>query len=232
MPARGYRDETKARERSIEESRKETKKLKRETKKSYEKINKLLAENPALGDGVEALARYQCFLKDEARFLEDEARSREYKARSNAAFGRERQLGYLVKIAVSVDRDGLTAHAASRKIADEMGGNARLRHANKKTLYRKFQRAPALYRRLALASEDPSDAAEREICEATGMTPRSELERQRRVREQEYRARLLKWAQEAPKRDELARTILAARSFKSPEEFARAYRAIHNILFK
>jgi hypothetical protein len=66
-----------------------------------------------------------------------------------------------------MDRDGLSAHAATGKIADEMGGSARVRHANHKTLYRKFQQAPALYRRLASAPEDdPAEAAEREICES------------------------------------------------------------------
>jgi hypothetical protein len=66
-----------------------------------------------------------------------------------------------------MDRDGLSAHAATGKSADEMGGSARVRHANHKTLYRKFQQAPALYRRLASAPEDdPAEAAEREICES------------------------------------------------------------------
>jgi hypothetical protein len=86
-------------------------------------------------------------------------------ALQKAASGREHDLSKLVKISILQDREGLTAHAAARKIADEIGGNARLRHANTKRLYAKFQKAAALYRRLALASCDPVDAADREICE-------------------------------------------------------------------
>src|SRR5271156_386856 len=92
----------------------------------------------------------------------------ETKALLKAAYRREPDLRHLVKIAVSMDRDGLSAHAASGKIANEIGGSARVRHAKHKTLYRKFQEAPALYRRLALAPEDPADAAERELCNQVG----------------------------------------------------------------
>jgi len=216
MPPRGYRDETKALMRSIKESS-------RETKKSLRKINKLLAENPALGGGPEASAEYQ-------RFLENEARELEHEARSKAAFGREPDLRHLVKISVMQDRDGISANEAAGKVADEFGGNARVRHANYKRLYSKFQKAPALYLRLALASEDPSDAADREICEALGITPRAEWEVLNRARQSDYRARLLRWAHEALKQDELARAIHAACTFKDAEEFARAYRAVRDIL--
>jgi hypothetical protein len=138
--------------RSIKESR-------RESKKSLRKINKLLAENPGLGGGPEALAEYQRFLGDEARDLEHEARSK-------AAFGREPDLRHLVDISVLQERQGITAWAAARQIADEIGGDAPLRHANKKRLYAKFQKAPALYQRLSLTGGDPGFAAEREICES------------------------------------------------------------------
>jgi hypothetical protein len=131
----------------------------REIKKSLRKINKLRAENPELGGGPEASAEYQ-------RFLEDEARELEREARSKAAFGREPDLRHLVKISALQDRDGISPHAAAGKIADEIGGDARLRHANKKRLYAKFQKAPALYQRLSLAGGDPGFAAEREICES------------------------------------------------------------------
>jgi|SRR5271154_6945671 len=86
-------------------------------------------------------------------------------ARRRAARGRDRDLPLLIKISLLQDRDKISPHAAAGKIADEIGGDARVRHANKKRLYGKFQRAPALYRRLALAPDDPAGAAEREIAE-------------------------------------------------------------------
>jgi hypothetical protein len=96
--------------------------------------------------------------------------SPEHLARQKAAFGREPDLLHLINITRLQDRDGISAHAAAGKIADEIGGVARTRHANQKRLYRKFQTAPALYRRLALAADnDPADAADREICEELGL---------------------------------------------------------------
>ena len=139
MPPRGYRDESKRLERSIDDT-----------------TRNLVRLSARLGH-EEDRQRYKKELADRA----------EAKARRKAARGREPHLRYLVNIAVSMDRDGLSAHAATGKIADEMGGSARVRHANHKTLYRKFQQAPALYRRLASAPEDdPAEAAEREICES------------------------------------------------------------------
>jgi hypothetical protein len=136
MPPRGYQDETKRLERSIDD---------------HERALARLSSNE------NERLYYKTLLADRA----------EAKARRKAAGGREPHLRYLVNIAVSMDRDGLSAHAATGKIADEMGGSARVRHANHKTLYRKFQQAPALYRRLASAPEDdPAEAAEREICES------------------------------------------------------------------
>jgi hypothetical protein len=154
----------------------------------------------------------------------------EHRAKSKAAYRREPDLPYLVKIPMLQDRDGLSPYTAAGKVADEIGGDARLRHANRKKLYGKFQKAPGLYRRLALASEDPSDAAEREICEAIRTTPRAEWEALSRARQSDYRARLSRWAHEALKQDELARAIHAACTFKDEEEFARAYRAVRDIL--
>jgi hypothetical protein len=103
---------------------------------------------------------------DEASFKLARAQAREAKARREAAFGKERDLRHLVGIAALIDRDGLSANNAAWKIANEIGGNPRQRHAKHKDLYRKFQSAPALYRRLALApANDWSEAAMREICE-------------------------------------------------------------------
>lgn len=99
------------------------------------------------------------------------AASMEHRARRKAAFGRDLDLPYLVKISMLHDRDGISPHAAAEKIADGIGGDARLRHANKKRLYRKFQEAPALYRRLAAAPEDPKTAAHREILLELGLDP-------------------------------------------------------------
>jgi hypothetical protein len=76
----------------------------------------------------------------------------------------------LVKMAMLQDRDGISAWAAAGKIADEISANARARHANQKRLHRKFQKAPALYHRLALAPDHPADAADREICDELGLT--------------------------------------------------------------
>jgi hypothetical protein len=136
MPPRGYQDESKRLDRSIDD---------------HERALARLSSNE------NERLYYKTLLADRA----------EAKARRKAARGREPHLRYLVNIAVSMDRDGLSAHAATGKIADEMGGSARVRHANHKTLYRKFQQAPALYRRLASAPEDdPAEAAEREICES------------------------------------------------------------------
>jgi|SRR5215831_13990461 len=87
----------------------------------------------------------------------------EHAARRKAARGRERHLLHLVEISRLRDQLAITAWAAAGIIANAIGGDARVRHANRKTLYRKFQKAPALYRRLALASEDPQAAAKREI---------------------------------------------------------------------
>jgi hypothetical protein len=224
MPPRGYRDETKALQRSIKESR-------RETKKSLRKINKLLAENPALSGGPEALAEYQRLLGDEARELEHEAQSK-------AAFGREPDLRYLIKIPILQDRDGISPHSAAGKIADEIGGDARLRHANRKRLYGKFQKAPALYRRLAWASEDPSDAAEREIAEWLGLPARADRERQRKALQEKHAAlywaavmpQLLEQAHRALEEDELARVLYNARDFESMDDFALAYRAVRDAL--
>jgi hypothetical protein len=202
MPPLGYHDEDKRLKRSIDD------------------ITRNLVRLSARLGHEEDRQRYKNELADRA----------EAEARRKAARGRERDLRHLVDISVLQDRQGITAWDAAGKIADQIGGDARLRHANHKRLYGKFQKAPMLYRRLAFASEDPADAAEREICEAIGITPRSEWEQQRGAGEQQYRVRLLEWAHEALKQDELARAINAARTFKDVEEFARAYRAVLGVL--
>jgi hypothetical protein len=138
MPPRGYRDESKQLEKSIDRGARE-----------------LMRLSAKLGH-EEDRQRYKKELADRA----------EAKARTKAAYGRERDLRHLVKISVLQDRDGISANEAAGKVADEIGGNARVRHANYKRLYGKFQQAPELYRRLALAGGDPSFAAEREICES------------------------------------------------------------------
>jgi hypothetical protein len=108
---------------------------------------------------------------DETSYKQARARAAEAKARRKAAFGKERDLRYLVDIATLIDREGLSAHKATRRIADEIGGTPRQRHANHKNLYRKFKLAEALYRRVALAPcLDPSEAAMREICEEIART--------------------------------------------------------------
>jgi hypothetical protein len=100
------------------------------------------------------------------RAIEDPER----KARRIAAHGREHDLMSLVKMAMLQDRDGISAWAAAGKIADEISPNdARARHANQKRLHGKFQKAPALYQRLASAPDHPADAANREICDELGL---------------------------------------------------------------
>jgi hypothetical protein len=88
-----------------------------------------------------------------------------------AAECRELDLLRLVKIARVKDRDGISsAYAAAGKVADEIGGAPRRRRANQKTLHGKFQKAPALYRRLALAPEaHPAEAATRELRFSLGL---------------------------------------------------------------
>jgi hypothetical protein len=137
MPPRGYRDETKRLERSIDDT-----------------TRNLVRLSAKLGH-EEDRQRYKKELADRA----------EARARRKAARGRERDLRHLVDISVLQDRQGITVWAAAGKVADQIGGEARLRHANTKRLYAKFQKAPALYHRLSLA-DDPSFAAEREICES------------------------------------------------------------------
>jgi hypothetical protein len=105
------------------------------------------------------------YYDDEISYKRARAAGREAKARRKAAFGKEPQLRHLVDIAILIERDGLSANAAAREIANQIRGNAKTRHANHKYLGDKFRRAPALYRRLALAGEDPSEAAMREIRE-------------------------------------------------------------------
>jgi hypothetical protein len=92
-------------------------------------------------------------------------------ARQKAAYGRERDLRHLVRMALLQDRDGISAWAAAGKIADEIGANPRACHAVQKRLHAKFQKAPALYRRLAAAGEDPKTAAHREILLGLGLDP-------------------------------------------------------------
>jgi hypothetical protein len=183
-------------------------------------------ENKRLSKSIDDLERELSRLgnEDERQYYKRQLTKRaEAKARRKAANGREFHLRYLVEIAVSMDRHGLSAHAAAEKIADEMGGSARVRHANHKTLYRKFQEAPALYRRLALSSEDPADAADREICESTGTTPRAEWKAL-------YSARLLQCVREAPqqhRQDRLARIIEGVVEIRQQvqEEARKAHRS-------
>jgi hypothetical protein len=92
-------------------------------------------------------------------------------ARQKAANGRERDLPHLIKIAVLQGPDAISAWAAAGKIADEIGADPRARHAVRKRLYAKFQKAQALYRRLAAAGEDPKIAAHREILLELGLDP-------------------------------------------------------------
>ena len=102
---------------------------------------------------------------ERAQFYKTELADRaEREARCKAAYGDERDLARLVEISRVRDRAGISAWAAAGISADAMGGDARVRHATRKTLYRKFQKAPRLYQRLAAASEDPQVAADREIC--------------------------------------------------------------------
>jgi hypothetical protein len=82
----------------------------------------------------------------------------EQTARVNAQSGLERDLRHLVGIAVLMDRNGITAWAAAGEIAKET--SARGRHATQKRLHSKFQKAPALYHRLAAVAEHPDSAAE------------------------------------------------------------------------
>jgi hypothetical protein len=188
--------------------------------RGYRDENKRLSKS--IDDDTRWLAR---FGNEDQRqnYRRELAKRTEAKARQKAANGREFHLRYLVEIAVSMDRHGLSAHAAAEKIADEMGGSARVRHANHKTLYRKFQEAPALYRRLALSSEDPADAADREICESTGTMPRAEWEAL-------CTARALQWVREAPqqdRQDRLARIIEGVVEIRQQvqEEARKAHRS-------
>jgi|SRR5215469_5761026 len=102
--------------------------------------------------------------RDELKRRWREYATPEMEAQLKAASGRERDLSHLVRISIVRDRDGITPWAAAGKVADEIGGVARLRHANQKRLYGKFQKTPVLYQRLSLAS-DPVEAADREIWE-------------------------------------------------------------------
>jgi hypothetical protein len=86
----------------------------------------------------------------------------EHKARIRAAFGSEPDFDHLVRISILCDRGGRTPWGAAGIVADEIGGVANVRHANRKRLYRKFRKTPAAYRRWASA-EDPQDAANREF---------------------------------------------------------------------
>jgi hypothetical protein len=148
MPPRGYRDESKRLTRSIDDTTRD-----------------LVRLSARLGH-EEDRQRYKKELADRA----------EAQARMKAAGGRERDLRHLVDISVLQDRQGITAWAAAGKIADQIGGDARLRHANTKRLYAKFQKAAALYRRLAAAPEDPKTAAHREILLELGLDPNLFLE--------------------------------------------------------
>jgi hypothetical protein len=107
----------------------------------------------------------------------------EQTARANAAYGLERDLRHLVRIAVLMDRKGITAWAAAGEIANEIGADdPRARHAIQKRLHRKFQQAPALYHRLAAAPEHPESAAEREISQELRVRPIADWERQYKER--------------------------------------------------
>jgi hypothetical protein len=108
---------------------------------------------------------------DEYKELYRKFTNPEVLARQKAAYGRERDLPHLIKVAVLQSRDGISAWAAAGKIADEIGADPRARHAARKRLYVKFQKAPALYRRLAAAGEDPKTAAHREILLELGLDP-------------------------------------------------------------
>jgi hypothetical protein len=103
--------------------------------------------------------------RDVFKELQREYDTPESAARRRVAARRERDIAHLIQISILQDRDGITPHAAATKIADAIGGDARVRHANKKRLYAKFQSAPAFYRRLAAAPDAPWLAADREICQ-------------------------------------------------------------------
>jgi hypothetical protein len=137
MPPRGYRDESK--------------RLAREIDATERQLVRLCSE---LGHDEQS-EHYKRQLADRG----------EGEARRKAANGREADLQHLVDISVLQERQGITAWAAAGKIANQIGGNAQARHASRKRLYGKFQKASALYRRLASAPENPADAADREIWE-------------------------------------------------------------------
>jgi hypothetical protein len=207
MPPRGYRDESKRLQRSIDYHQKALVRLTSGDEREYWK--------PQLAERSEK------------------------EALQKAAFGREPDLSHLVEMAILQGLDGMTAHAAAELIANRIGAtDPRARHAIKKKLYGKFQKARALYRRLAVAPEDPSDAAEREIAEALGITPRADAKRQqealRKERVAKYWARerkeTLEWIHQELEQNELARALHASGIFKDIYEFARAYRALK--LFK
>jgi hypothetical protein len=207
MPPRGYRDESKRLQRSIDYHQKALVRLTSGDERQYWK--RQLAERS------------------------------EEEALQKAAFGREPDLSHLVEMAILQGLDGMTAHAAAELIANRIGAtDPRARHAIKKRLYGKFQKARALYRRLAVAPEDPSDAAEREIAEAQGITPRADAKRQQEALGKELEAKYwarerkktLEWIHQELEQNELACALHASGIFKDTYEFARAYRALK--LFK
>jgi hypothetical protein len=108
--------------------------------------------------------------RDELKRWMRELLSPEERARGRVARGRERDLTHLLRIATLCASCGVTVWAAAGIVAEELGGAPQPRHATRKRLYGKYQKAPALYWRLASASEDPEDAADREICEELGFT--------------------------------------------------------------
>jgi hypothetical protein len=103
--------------------------------------------------------------RDEFKKLVRKYETPEMAARGRVFTRKERDIAHLIQISILQDRDGITPHAAATKVSDAIGGDARVRHANKKRLYAKFQKAPAFYRRMAAASDAPWLAADRELCQ-------------------------------------------------------------------
>jgi hypothetical protein len=87
--------------------------------------------------------------------------------------GSRHDLPHLIEIARLV-RDGAKDLAAAEKIAERIGGNARVRHNNKKQLYERFRKGRAVYLRIAQAPD--AEACIEKIIEESALIKLPELE--------------------------------------------------------
>jgi hypothetical protein len=141
MPPRGYRDESKRLQKSLEKGQRE--------------LIQLVGDSLRWDDNPKTREEY-------LRLLRAERRDREFKVFLRVrSYKGEPDLTSLVMMASMAAHDGITLHAAAQTIANELGSGPDGRRAIKKRLYDKFRKAPVLYYRLAalapeLALDDPA----------------------------------------------------------------------------